>query len=256
MQCGDDHVNAAHARLLEIRRWLLIGQLDVAEQLINELSPAELPAALRATYELVLAGIAVRRFRAKLAGAALDRAAIAAQETRIPPLITEVESAALVLNRLAARQISNGEEQLLLLDGVVLLARAFGAKFVDDSHRARLRVEIARLRAELGSLAAVTATKLGLVLTPHGARTVCLLAWAVDEEHASLLAFLGDGEAWSTSALALALGASQRTVQRAIDALAATGKVQAFCHGRARRWMSASIPGFTTALLLPAQLSL
>ena len=72
-----------------------------------------------------------------------------------------------------------------------------------------------------------------------------------DAEHASVLAFLYDGESWSTSALALALGTSQRTVQRALDALAAAGKVQAFGRGRARRWMTPPVPGFTTTLLLP-----
>ena len=46
-----------------------------------------------------------------------------------------------------------------------------------------------------------------------------------------MLAFLADGESWSSSALALALGASQRTVQRALDSLAAAGKVQSFGHG-------------------------
>ena len=73
-------------------------------------------------------------------------------------------------------------------------------------------------------------------------------------EHAAVLAFLADGESWSSSALALALGASQRTVQRALDSLAAAGKVQSFGRGRARRWMTPPVPGFTTTLLLPAPL--
>ena len=38
----------------------------------------------------------------------------------------------------------------------VLLARAFGAKFTDESHRARLRVEIGRLRRKLRTLASIT----------------------------------------------------------------------------------------------------
>ena len=66
----------------------------------------------------------------------------------------------------------------------------------------------------------------------------------------ALLAFLADGESWSSSALALALGASQRTVQRSLDALAAAGKIQAIGKGRARRWMSPPLPGFPTNLLL------
>ena len=76
----------------------------------------------------------------------------------------------------------------------------------------------------------------------------------LDEQHAAVLACLADGESWSSSALALALGTSQRTVQRALDALAAAGKVQAIGRGRARRWMTPPVPGFTTTLLLPAPL--
>jgi hypothetical protein len=136
----------------------------------------------------------------------------------------------------------------------VLLARAFGAKFVDESHRARLRVEMARLRRELRTLAGVSATKRGFALAPRRARGVVVLARPVEEEHGEVLAFLGDGEAWSSSALALALGASQRTVQRAIDSLAAAGKVQSFGRGRACRWMTTPVPGITTLLLLPAPL--
>ena len=135
-----------------------------------------------------------------------------------------------------------------------LLARAFRAKHADDSHRARLRVEIGRLRAELRALAAVSATKGGFALMPRRARAVVVLAPPVDEPHGAVLAFLGDGEAWSSSALALALDASQRTVQRALDALAAGGKVASFGRGRARRWMTPPVPGFPTTLLLPGPL--
>ncbi len=135
-----------------------------------------------------------------------------------------------------------------------LVARAFGGKGADESHRARLRVEIGRLRALLRTLADVSATKRGFALTPRRAREVVVLARPVEEEHAAVLAFLADGESWSSSALALALGTSQRTVQRALDALAAGGKVQSFGRGRARRWMTPPVPGFTTTLLLPAPL--
>ncbi|MFZ5678607.1 MAG: helix-turn-helix domain-containing protein [Pseudomonadota bacterium] len=135
-----------------------------------------------------------------------------------------------------------------------LLARTFRAKHADDSHRARLRVEIGRLRKALRPLADVTATKDGFTLAPLRARDVVVLATPVEEEHASVLAFLADGESWSSSALALALGASQRTVQRALDELAEAGKVQSFGRARARRWMTPPVPGFTTALLLPAAL--
>jgi hypothetical protein len=135
-----------------------------------------------------------------------------------------------------------------------LIARAFRAKFTDESHRARLRVEIGRLRKMLRTLADVRATTEGFALVPRRAREVVVLARPVEEEHAAVLAFLADGESWSSSALALALGESQRSVQRALDSLAASGKVQSFGRGRARRWMTPPVPGFTTTLLLPAPL--
>ena len=135
-----------------------------------------------------------------------------------------------------------------------LIARAFGSKFTDESHRARLRVEVGRLRTLLRTLASVSATKRGFALAPRRAREVVVLARPVEEEQAAVLAFLTDGESWSSSALALALGTSQRTVQRALDSLAASGKVQSVGRGRARRWMTPPVPGFTTTLLLPAPL--
>ena len=135
-----------------------------------------------------------------------------------------------------------------------LLSRAFGARFVDESHRARLRVEIGRLRRMLGKLVGITATERGFVLTAPREREVLVLARPVEEEHGAVLAFLADGESWSSSALALALGASQRTVQRALDSLAAAGKVQSFGRARARRWITPPVPGFTTIMLLPAPL--
>jgi hypothetical protein len=135
-----------------------------------------------------------------------------------------------------------------------LVARAFGSKFADESHRARLRVEIGRLRKLLRTLADVNATRQGFALAPLRAREVVVLARPVEEEHAAVLAFLADGESWSSSALALALGTSQRTVQRALDSLAAARKVQSFGRGRALRWMTPSVPGFATTLLLPIAL--
>ena len=135
-----------------------------------------------------------------------------------------------------------------------LVARAFRLKLADESHRARLRVEVARLRTLLRTLADVRATLRGFALVPCNARKVVVLARLVEEKHAVVLALLADGESWSSSALALALATSQRTVQRALDSLAAAGKVQSFGHGRTRRWMTAPAPGFTTTLLLPAPL--
>ena len=135
-----------------------------------------------------------------------------------------------------------------------LVARVFRLKLADESHRARLRVEMARLRALLRPIAAIHATERGFVLAPRGAREVVVLAQPIEEKHAAVLAFLADGESWSTSALALALRRSQRTVQRALDSLAAAGKVQSLGRGRSRRWLVPPVPGFATSLLLPPPL--
>jgi len=135
-----------------------------------------------------------------------------------------------------------------------LVARAFRARLADESHRARLRVEVGRLRTVLSALATVSATKRGFALTPQRRREIVVLARPVEEANAPVLALLADGESWSSSGLALALGASQRSVQRALEALATAGKVESFGRGRARRWSTPTVPGFTTTLLLPAPL--
>ncbi|HEY5062181.1 MAG TPA: hypothetical protein VII52_11635 [Gemmatimonadaceae bacterium] len=300
-----DIVNAAHARHVLARRLLLTGHLDDAERAIADLDVSVFPPASRAAFDLVVAGIALRRLRTRPARDAIARASIAAQAAGIPSLVAEVERASLALATPAARLIEGGAERSLLLDEVetvlgsdalivdacrnavrqsgasislatrpvlfalaralgeawpadvardVLLARAFGAKYVDDSHRARLRVEIGRLRVALRHTAGIRATTRGFTLVPQRANEVLVLARPVEEEHGSLLALLNDGEAWSTSALALALGASQRTLQRALEALARKGTVQPFGRGRARRWIMPPLSGFTTVLLLPAAL--
>ena len=300
-----DVVNAVHARHLAARRFLLTGRLDDAERAIADLDVTLFPPASRAAFELVVAGIALRRLRTRPAREALARAATAAKAAGIASLAAEVERACRALETPAARLIRGGAERSLLLaeveavlasdslivdacrgavrhSGVAiplatrpvlfalaralgeawpndvardeLLARAFGARYVDASHRARLRVEIGRLRAALGRGADIRATKRGFALVPRGASDVVVLARPFDEEHASVLALLDDGESWSTSALASALGASQRTLQRALEALAREGKVQSFGRGRARRWVMPPMSGFTTTLLLPASL--
>jgi hypothetical protein len=137
----------------------------------------------------------------------------------------------------------------------MLLVRAFRARSADETHRARLRVEIGRLRAKLKPLAEISATRDGFILAPRAKRDIVVLAQPRDDDHAEVLALLADGEAWSSSGLALALDVSQRTVQRALDELAADGRVQSFGRGRARRWMMPPAPGFTTTLLLPAALA-
>lgn len=136
----------------------------------------------------------------------------------------------------------------------VLVSRVFRLMLSDESHRARLRVEMGRLRKAIRTLANVRATPQGFVLAPAQAREVAVLARVVEEKHAAVLALLADGESWSSSALALALGTSQRNTQRALDALAAAGKATPLGRGRARRWMTPPMPGFATTLLLPGPL--
>ena len=300
-----DRANAAHARHLEVRRLVLIGRLDEAERALATFDAAPLPPALRATHELVVAGVAMRRLQIKTARAALAKAERAARLAGIPALMAEVEGTAVILNTPAARLIAPGEERLILLEEVeallasgtlvvdacrhvvrdadtvvslttrpvlfalaralgeawpadvsrsTLLAKAFRAKHADESHRARLRVEVGRLRSKLKPLADISATTLGFALASRRARKVVVLAPPVEDQHATVLAFLADGESWSSSALSLALGASARTVQRALERLATAGKVQSYGRGRARRWMTRPVPGFTTTLLLPGPL--
>lgn len=300
-----DRINAAHARNLQIRRLLLVGHLDAAERVLAKLDPSPLPPAARASHELAIAGIAIRRLRIEPARAAFKRAAEAAGKAGIPALAIEVRDAARVLDAPAARLLAQGSERLLSLDEVeallssgalvvdacrnvvrsggdvvslasrpvlfalarvlaetapadapraLLLSRAFRARHADESHRARLRVEVGRLRAALEPLAGISATARGFALMPHGSRDVVVLAPPVEVENAWLLALLADGESWSSSALSIALSTSPRTVQRALDALAADGRVQSVGNGRARRWMMPPVVGFPTTLLLPGPL--
>jgi len=305
LEAHGDHVNAAHARYLDIRRLLLIGRLDDAEHALAALNPARLPPVLRAAHALVVAGIALRRLQTAAARTALANAELAARQAGIPTLTAEVERAAMVLSAPAARLISRGEERVLRLEAVealfasdslvvdacrlavrksdtvvslatrpvlftlaralaeawpedvprdALIARAFRTRHADESHRVRLRVEIGRLRTALGALGTIKATRHGFALQTDLTRDIVVLAQPVEEPYAAVLACLADGESWSSSALALALGASQRTVQRALDALASADKVQCFGRGRARRWVTPPVPGFATTLLLPAPL--
>ncbi|MGH8446929.1 MAG: helix-turn-helix domain-containing protein [Solimonas sp.] len=309
LEAHGDRRNAAHARHLELRRLVLIGRLDQAERLLATLDPAPLPPPLRATHELLAAGIALRRLHMRAAREALARAQHAAQQSGIPALQAEVQRVAELADAPAARLLEHGAERLLALDEVeallaspalvidacrhsvgsaghivrlarrpvlftllrllgeawpddatrdALVLRAFRARRADESHRARLRVEMGRLRAALKPLAELRATPQGFVLVPREAREVSVLAPPLEDANAAVLACLADGEAWSSSALALALGESQRSTQRALDALAASGKVQSHGKGRALRWMMPPLhgasAGFTTALLLTAPL--
>jgi hypothetical protein len=305
LEAHGDWINAAHARQLEIRRLVLIGRLDEAEQLLKSVDTNRLPPALNAEHELIAFGIAVRLLRTRQARTALERAQQAARAAGIPALIAETDNAARVLNEPAAQLISRGEQRLLLLEQVealytskalvvdacrygvrdqrltislarrpilftlaralaeawphdasraMLIARVFRIKRPDESHRARLRVEIGRLRTALKAVAEISATKDGFILSPKRSAQVAVLALPIEDANASVLALIADGESWSSSGIALALSDSQRSVQRALDELASEGKVQALGHGRARRWITAPLPGFATTLLLPALL--
>jgi hypothetical protein len=306
LEAHGDRANAAHARYLEVRRLVLMGRLDEADHMLAALDPGGLPPALRVVHALAIAGVATRRLRIRVAREALAAARRAAQQTGIPALVAEVESAARVLTTPAARVLAEGKDRLLLLEDVealltsgalivdacrlvirdattaiplakrpvlfalaralaeawprdvsrdVLVARAFRGRRADESYRARLRVEVGRLRRQLRNLAGVRATRQGFALAPRTATEVVVLAPPVEDANAAVLACLADGESWSSSALALALGTGQRTLQRSLEALAAAGKVQGFGRGRARRWVTHPPPGFTTTLLLPAPFS-
>lgn len=132
-----------------------------------------------------------------------------------------------------------------------LVWNAFGARRVNASHRVRLRVELGRLRTQLRDLAEIQATPRGFTLVPRREAEVRVLIPPIEGTHGALLALLSDGEHWSTSSLALALGASQRTVQRALSSLEEARQVRVLGRGRARRWVAPPVSGFTTALLLP-----
>jgi len=307
LEAHGDRANALQARLIAVRRQLLLGRLDEAATALAGLDAQGLPPSLAAVAALAAAELALRSLRTGPAQAALDRAQAAADRARVPALRVEVAQARAALDRPAARRLFAGGEQALRLDEVAalmasgtlvldacrrglragaawqplarrpvlfalahalvaawpgdvdretLIACAFRIHRPDESDRARLRVEIGRLRALVAALASIEATARGFVLKPHGGRTVAVLAPPIDGDQASLQALLADGAAWSTSALALALGASQRTVQRALAELEAQGRVRAIGRARTRRWLSPPLAGFTTILLLPAALPL
>jgi hypothetical protein len=302
-----DRANLVQARLIAVRRMILLGRLDEAAASLAHLDARDLPPSLLAVAELATAEVALRSLRTVSAEAALARAREAAERAGVPALLAEVAEARAALDRPAARRLHDGDERPLRLheveallasgalvvdacrrglrtgatwrplarrpvlfelaralaeawpgdlDRQALITRVFGARRPNASHRARLRVEIGRLRALVAPLARVEASARGFVLTPRGKRAVVVLVPPIDGDQASLLALLADGAAWSTSALALALGASQRTVQRALVELEAAQRVRSIGRARAQRWLSPPLVGFTTTLLLPAALPL
>jgi hypothetical protein len=293
-----DHLNAAHARQLLIRRLLLVGQLADAERELAAVERSALSPALRAVHELASATIALRRLQTKSARRALEAAAHAAATAGIPALQAEVRATAQALEIPAAwvagvpLRLAGVEALLhsgvLVIDatrravrqgGVVislarrpvlfLLARAlataaphdvprrqlvklaFRGRCADESHRARLRVEIGRLRAALRGYVTIYATAAGYRMHAR-ARRVVVLEPPKGAAQAAVLALLADGEAWSSSALALALQVSQRTVQRELESALRRGAVRALGRGRAQRWLAPPWSQITPTLLLPA----
>jgi tetratricopeptide (TPR) repeat protein len=300
-----DGANAVQARLIALRRLLLIGRLDEAAAALAHLDASGLPPRFKVVAELAAAELALRSLQIGAARDALARAQEAADRARVPALLAEVAEVRAAIERPAARRRSATGEEVLRLDEVAtllasgmlvvdacrhglragaawqslarrpvlfalalalaeawpddvdrdaLIARAFNTRRPNETHRARLRVEIGRLRALVAEIARVEATPRGFVLKPVDERDVVVLAPPIDGDQASLVALLSDGAAWSTSALGLALGASQRTVQRALVELETAGRVRSIGQARARRWLAPPLSGFTTILLLPAAL--
>jgi hypothetical protein len=307
LEAHADRANALQARLIAVRRLLLLGRVDEAAAALARTEIEGAPPSLHAVAELAAAEVALRSLDTTAARGALARARRAAEQARVPALAAEVAEARAALERPAARRILGGDEQLLRIDDVqallgsgalvvdgcrrgvragarwlslsrrpvlftllralaeawpadverdALIARAFRTLRPDESHRARLRVEIGRLRALAAPLLRIEASARGFTLVPRGQHEVVVLAPPIDGEQASLLALLADGTPWSTSALALALGDSQRTVQRALAECEAAGTVRSIGRARAQRWLSPPLIGFTTILLLPASLPL
>ncbi len=299
--------NALHARGVAIRRLLLLGRVAEAEHALARVELAAAPPMLLCAFELMSAGVAVRRLRTQDARAAIDRAALAAQRAGIASLVAEVDTARRALEIPAARRISDGIARPLVLEEVeallasdafvvdecrhvvrepraavplarrpvlfalaralaeawpsdaprdTLIARAFEVSRPNESHRARLRVEVGRLRRALRSIASVEATPRGFIMKPRRAREVVVLARPLDDAHGRVLALLSDGEAWSSSSLAMALGVSQRTLQRELMALEQDGKIVSFGRARAQRWHAPPIGGVTPVLVLPPPLPL
>jgi len=296
-----DANNALFARLVNVRRLVLLGRTAEAAKLLAAQPAVRVQPRLVAAAELLAADIATRELSSDAAHAALERARRAAEIARIPQLLAEVRAAELKLSLPVARLVSGVESRPVALPEVAALLRskeflvdacrrevrqgavvvslvtrpilfalvaqlaqlapdevtrgeliqtAFGLKRVAEPQRVRLRVEMGRLRKLLAPLAEVIATDLGFALVPRRAKRVLSLLPPELGEGSSLTALLGGGGSWSTSALAAALGKSQRAVQRALSELESAGKVRGIGRGRARRWVAPPSSGFATTLLL------
>ncbi|MBW8811499.1 MAG: helix-turn-helix domain-containing protein [Lysobacter sp.] len=262
--CGDAG-NALQARLIAARRQLLLGRLDEAAATLAPVHAQPLPPLPGAVAALLVAELALRSLRMAEVQTALARAGDAVRRAGVPALQAEVTEALALLERPAARRLAEGRWLPLRLQDVAELLDS-GALVVDACrHGLRAGAQwlpLARrpilftLAALMAGLAGVEATARGFVLKPADGRPVAVLAPPIDGDQGDLIALLSDGAAWSTSALALALGTSQRNVQRALAELEAAGRVRASGQTRARRWLAPPLTGFTTILLLPAALPL
>jgi len=259
-----------------------VAELTAAELALRSLRVAPARAALARAHEAAArAGVPALQAEVAEAQASLDRPAArrlrpdGEQPLRLDEVAALLDSGALVIDAcrrglragtawqpLASRPILFALARALAeawpgdVDRETLIACAFRIRRPDDTHRARLRVEIGRLRAIVAHMAGIAATTRGFALKPLDEREVVVLAPPIAGDEASLIALLSDGAAWSTSALALALATSQRTVQRALVELEAAGRVRAIGRTRARRWLAPPLAGFTTILLLPAALQI
>ena len=259
-----------------------VAALTAAELALRSLRVADAKEALVRAHEAAeFAGVPSLQAEVSEASATLDQVAarcVTAGETqplRLHEVAALLDSGALVIDacrhglRAGATTLPLARRPILFtlaralaeawpgdVDRNTLIARAFRSRHPEETHRARLRVEMGRLRALIGELATIDATARGFVLRPLEGRSVAVLAPPIDGDAAEIVALLADGAPWSTSALALALGASQRTVQRALVELQAAGRVRSVGHTRSRRWLAPPLTGFTTILLLPAALPL
>lgn len=298
-----DAANAAFARLVQVRRLTVLGEVERAEQKLGAVSLEGTPPRLDALLNLAAADLAMKRVDAVRAERCLERARLAAERAGIGPLLGEVERAERQLGEPIARAVEGRDarsiglaelpelwasgklvvdacrREVRLGDDVVslvtrpvlfellgmlaqgapgdvarddLITRVFGARRIDDSHRVRLRVELGRLRKALATLAEVRATPAGYVLAARGDAPCVVLLPPAEGEASAILALLRGGEAWATSALAAAVGKSQRAIQRALAELEGDGRVRAIGAGRARRWVAVSSSGYATTLLLVA----
>jgi DNA-binding transcriptional ArsR family regulator len=296
-----DHGNARFAQLLYARHALALGNVTLAQERLDGIDVRDMAPALRASFELVRAELAVRRLAPEQAKLAFARAGRAAERAQIPALIAEVSAARRAFERPVARLSGTQTAALLTIEQVAaLFARGawvvdgvrravqqgatrvsfatrpvlfalvrrlaeaapgevsreelirvgFGMQRANDSLRVRLRVSVGRLRKRLAELAELEATPHGFRLRPKRGPAY-VLAPPADDDASSLLALVSDGEAWATSALALALGSSQRSVQRALRALEEQGRVRSFGRGKGRRWLAKALSGFAPHMSLP-----